>query len=278
MEKSLSLEEPTARRFRRPRLTWLSYVLALTVAVFCHSAHFIAAEPIQAETNAPASDHDRRFPVDCEKVGTTAVTNSARRIEIIAQGYSVLPPQGESWCFKLLTSHGVSFFKLPSFENIIEQPPSRDEVAAIHLFSAIAPSLKGLRDFETNPQSPAEIKTAVELLLHEHLFSQILMGVITAAHRFRLLESDIVPDSYSGASCVRFRALIEERGNSQNPNLVFKANLPHNIVCRHPTAPEIGLIWLGFAERYTQADQTASDDLKQEYEPFAQSLQFMSPR
>lgn len=263
--------------FRLLRLAWLVCTLCLLAAI-CEAGQLAAAQIAETETSAPDSDRDPRLALDCEKLGTTPVTNSARRIEITAQGYSVLPPQGKGWCYKLLTSHGVSFFKLPDLGNIIERFPSRDEMAAIHLISTIAITLKGLRGFETEPQSPAEIKTAVELLLHEHLFAQILMGVSTAAHRFRLLESEIAPDSYSGASCVRFRAVIEERGNSQNPNLTFKANLPHNIVCRHPTAPEIGLIWLGFAERYTEGDQPSTDDLKREYEAFAQSVQFMLPR
>ena len=78
------------------RLAWLVYTLCV-LAVFCEAAPLRAAETTQAETSAPASDHDRRFPVDCEKVGTTAVTNSSQRIEITAQGFSVLPPYGEGW-------------------------------------------------------------------------------------------------------------------------------------------------------------------------------------
>lgn len=99
----------------------------------------------------------------------------------------------------------------------------------------------------------------------------------TAEHRYRLLESNVVTDTYSGASCVRFDATVEELGSSQAPDLVFLLNLAGNLVCRHPVAPEIGLIWVGFVERYLRGDQPLSDNLKQEYEPYVGSVQFMLP-
>jgi hypothetical protein len=49
-------------------------------------------------------------------------------------------------------------------------------------------------------------------------------------------------------------------------------------VCRHPTASDIDLIWVGFVERYAQGDQATADTLQGEYEPFVHSLQFMPPR
>jgi hypothetical protein len=115
-------------------------------------------------------------------------------------------------------------------------------------------------------------------LIREHLFTQISVGIATAEHRFRLLESNVVTESDAIRTCVRFEATVEERGSSQAPNLVFLLNLASNVVCRHTAAPEMGLIWVGFVERYLQGDQPNAHTLKEEYEPYVQSLRFMPPR
>ena len=81
----------------------------------------------------------------------------------------------------------------------------------------MAMSLKGLRDFETKVQTPDELKNAVNVLIKEHLFSQISAGVLSAQHRFRLLESNVAINSALEATCVRFDALVEERGSLLAP-------------------------------------------------------------
>ena len=216
--------------------------------------------------------------VSCDTLQSSAVTNLGQRVEILAQGFSVLPPQGEGWCYRAIASQGGSFFKLPKFEKDFESLPSRDQIAALHLFSAIALSLAGFRDFGAKIKRPEELESVVNLLITEHLFSQILDGVQSAEHRFRLLESNIVSDTSFGARCVRFNAKVEERGNVQAPGLIFLSNLTGNVVCLHPTATNSDLFWIGFVERYVQGDQPASEMLKGEYEPFVQSLRFMPPR
>jgi hypothetical protein len=241
-------------------LSWAVPVLCLAAAAYCEAANV-----------APVA-------LDCGALGYSAVTNIDRRVEIATPGFSILPPQGEHWCYRLTASQGISFFKIPKFEKSFEQPPSREEVAALRMFSAIAISLKGFRDLKTNVQSPEELKSSVNLMIDEHLFSQIVDGVKSAEHRFRLLDSRVVMDNSSGASCARFDAKIEERGSVQAPGLVFLLNFTDNVVCRHPTTSDIDVIWVGFIERYTEGDKPISDTLKEEYEPFVQSLQFMPPR
>jgi hypothetical protein len=240
-------------------LKWTAYVLCLAVAVCCEAAD---STPIA---------------LTCDALKSSPVTNLDQRIEIAAPGFSVLPPRGEQWCYRLMASQGISFFKIPESEKGFDGPTSL-EIAVRHLFGAMAMSLKGSRDFGTNIQSPDELKTLVNVLINEHLFSQILEGVLSAEHRFRLLESNVSINSGLGATCVRFDALVEERGSVQAPTLVLFVNLPGNIVCRHPTASDVDLIWVGFGERYVEGDRPAADTLKGEYEPFVQSLQFMSPR
>ena len=240
-------------------LTWAVYALSLSLAVCC-----------EASDSAPIT-------INCDTLQSSPVTNLEQRIEIAAPGFSVLPPRSERWCYRLLASQGVSFFRIPQFEKVFDGPPSL-EIAALRLSGAMAMSLKGLRDFETKVQTPDELKNAVNVLIKEHLFSQISAGVLSAQHRFRLLESNVAINSALGATCVRFDALVEERGSLQAPTLVFLMNFPGNVVCRHPTASDNELIWAGFIERYVEGERPASDTLKGEYEPFIQSLQFMPPR
>jgi hypothetical protein len=244
----------------KPHLTWAVSLLCFTVAVCCEAAE-----------SAPIT-------ISCDSLQSSAVTNLGQRVEIVAQGFSVLPPQGQGWCYRAMASRGGSFFKIPKFEKGFESLPSRDQIAALHIFSAIALSLAGFTDFGAKIKSPEELESIVHLLINEHLFSQILDGVQSAEHRFRLLESNIVSDTFLGAGCVRFKATVEERGSVQAPALVFLLNFTANVVCLHPTAPDSDLIWIGFVERYVQGDKPASDTLKQEYEPFVQSLRFMPPR
>ena len=216
-------------------------------------------------------------PIHCAMLQGTAVTNLAQRIEIAARGFSILPPQGERWCYRLLTSDGVSFFKIPPIAGF-EKPPSLEEFVAMRLFSGMAMSLKGLRDIDTRIKNPDEIEAVVDLLIREQLFPQIIVGIASMEHRFRLLESNVSTVAYSGAMCVKFDARVEESGNVQAPNLVFVLNFPGNVVCRHPNESEAELIWIGFVERYLRSEQPTADSMKQEYEPYIQSLQFIVPR
>ena len=212
-------------------------------------------------------------PLRCEMLQATAVTQSAQRIEVAARGFSILPPQGERWCYRLLTSDGVSFFKIPPFAGF-EKPPSLEDIVATRLYSGMAMSLKGLRDVNAAVNDSDELKAIVDLLIREQLFSQIIAGAASTDHGFRLLESKVSTVAHSDAICVKFDARVEERGNVQAPNLVFALDFPGNVVCRHPHVSETELIWIGFVERYLRGEQPAADALKQEYEPYVQSLQF----
>lgn len=118
-------------------------------------------------------------PINCDTLQSSPVTNLEQRIEIAASGFSVLPPRGELWCYRLMSSQGVSFFKILQLRKAFDGPPSL-ETAVLRLSGAMAMSLKGLWDFG-NPQSPDELKSLVSVLINEHLFSQISAGVLSAA-------------------------------------------------------------------------------------------------
>jgi hypothetical protein len=236
------------------------FSLCLAAAAFCSAADV-----------AP-------IPPDCKVLQSLAVTKKEQRIEIAAHGFSILPPQGERWCYSLLASSGVSFFKIPPSAGPLDRPPSLEEFVATRLFSAIAISLKGLIREGANIQNPVDLKTFVDLSIRENIFPQFITGISSGAHRFRLLESTVAVMNFSSAVCVRFDGRVEERGNLQAPALVFVLNFPGNVVCRHPAVAETELIWIGFVERYLQGEQPISDTLKGEYEPYVQSLQFTPPR
>ena len=75
---------------------WAVCSLYLTVVAFCDAASFT---PV---------------PVNCRMLDSSPVTNLDKRIGVSAAGFSVLPPQGENWCVKLMASQGLSFLKAPS--------------------------------------------------------------------------------------------------------------------------------------------------------------------
>jgi len=212
-------------------------------------------------------------PLRCEMLQAAAVTKLAQRIEIAARGFSILPPQGERWCYRLLTSDGVTFFKIPPFA-AFDKAPSLEEIVATRVYSGMAMSLQGLRDVNTAIKDADALKDIVDLLIDGQLFSQIMAGVTSADHRLRLLESKVWTVAHSDAICVQFDARVEERGNVQAPNLVFVLDFHGNVVCRHPHISETELIWVGFVERYLRGEQPSADALKREYEPYVQSLQF----
>lgn len=236
------------------------FCLCLAAAAFCSAADVMPIVP------------------DCKMLQSSAATKREQRIEIVAQGFSILPPQGERWCYRFLTSSGVSFFKIPPSASPLDRRPSLEEVVATRLFSAMAMSLKGLIREGVRIQNPDDLKTFVDLLIRENLFSQVITGISSGEHRFRLLDSSVAIMSLSSAVCVRFDGRIEERGNVQAPALVFVLNFPGNVVCRHPAVADTELIWIGFVERYLQGEQSISDTLKGEYEPYVQSVQFTTPR
>jgi hypothetical protein len=207
---------------------------------------------------------------------TSPVSDPGQRFEMSMSGFSILPPGGEGWCYRLITTRGMTFFKLPKLARGVEEPLSL-RTAGLHVSSTMALSLKGLRDFG-DPQTSDELKSLVDTLIREHVFAQVSAGIMSAEHRFRLLKASVATMKYAEANCVRFDALVEERGTPQEPVLVFLLNLPGNIVCRHPTASDVDLIWVGFIERFVDGNPPAADALKAEYEPLVQSLQFMTPR
>jgi hypothetical protein len=215
--------------------------------------------------------------LNCNAVQLLAVIKPDERIEVPARGFSLLPPQGERWCYRRLTSFGVNFSKIPPFAGPLEKPPSLEEIVATRMFSSIALSLQGLIREGTDIQNPAELKTFVDGLIRENLFFQVVGGLSSPNHRFSILESNVTAENLPGEVCVRFNARAKERGNRQAPALVFVLNLPDNRVCRHPGLSETELVWIGFVERYLASEQPRSDALKREYEPFVQSLQFMTP-
>src|SRR5687767_16019134 len=97
----------------------MKFYMCLTLGCMC-----IVVAPF-----ASAADV-RPSPIDCKVVQSSPVAKLDQRIDIAAHGFSVLPPQGERWCYRLLASSGVSFSKIPRLEWPSERPPSREEFVA----------------------------------------------------------------------------------------------------------------------------------------------------
>jgi hypothetical protein len=243
---------------------WAICISYVTVAVICGAAGFT---PV---------------PLNCGMLQSSVVTNPDQRIEVSVPGFSVLPAQGENWCVKSLASQGLSFLKAPVSVAVFGQPLSPDELFPVGLraarFTGLAVSFP---DFGFNTGSPERWKVAVDEMINTHIFSQFVGGISSAERRYQLLESHSLVDRSFGASCIRFEAKVEERGMYQAPpGVVIILNLSNNLICAHPkpASPKSRLIWIGFLETYREGDQPAADTVRQEVEPFLQSLQFMRTR
>ncbi|HEX2929818.1 MAG TPA: hypothetical protein VHV54_08910 [Candidatus Binatia bacterium] len=84
----------------KPYLACAVYALSLSLAVCCKAAD---AAPVTS---------------NCDALKSLPVTSPEQRIEITTPGFSVLPPRGERWCYRLMASQGVSFFRIPQFEKV----------------------------------------------------------------------------------------------------------------------------------------------------------------
>jgi len=248
----------------KPYLRWAVCSLYLTVAALCGAASFT---PI---------------PITCGQLGSSAITNLNQRMEVSVSGFSVLPPQGENWCVKSLASRGLSFLKAPPSMAVFGQPSSPEELfpAALRAvrFSALAVDLP---DFGFTTESPEQLKLAVDEMIRMHIFSQFTAGISSAERRYQLIESQSAVDRSLDASCVRFDATVEARGLQwQLPGTVVVLNFINNLICVHPQPPssKSPLIWISFVEAYREGEESAADTVRQEVDPYLQSLQFLPRR
>ena len=213
---------------------------------------------------------------------SSPVTNLDKRIEVSAPGFSVLPPQGKNWCVKSLASGALSFLKVPVNIPVFGKPSSPDELLPMALqavrFTGLAVDLP---DFGFNTESPEQLKVAVDQMISMHIFSQFTGGISSAERRYQLLESHSAVDRSLDASCVRFDAKVEARGfyKALGDNVVILKFI-NNLICVHPQPPSSKslLIWISFVEVYREGEESAADTVRQEVDPYLQSLQFLPPR
>jgi len=205
-----------------------------------------------------------------------------QRIEVTDLGFSVLPPQGENWCVRSMSSQGFTFMKHPGSVEISAQPPTPNDLFQVVLqtvrFMGIAVALP---EFGTHYPSPDQLKVVVDDLIRNHFFSQVVGGIGSSERHFRLVDSHSAIDGSIGASCVRFDATVAEEGAYlAPPDVVVNLNFFSNLVCAHPqpTSAKSSLVWLSFVEVYREGDQSAAGTLSGEVEPFLRSLEFTGPK
>ena len=243
---------------------WMISSLYLMVPGFCGAAVFT---PV---------------PINCSMLDSAPITNLDKRIEVSGPGFSVLPPQGDNWCAKSLRGEGFMFLKAPVGGSIFGQPSSPDELFQFSLTAMRFTGLAvGLPDFGFNTESPEQLKVAVDQMIGLHIFSQFVGGISSAERHYELLESHSAIDRSLGGSCVRFNAKVEARGlYKAPPGIVVVLNFMNNLICAHPkpVSSNNRLIWISFVETHREGEQPAANTLRQEVEPFLQSLQFIPPR
>jgi hypothetical protein len=224
------------------------------------------------------------LPLNCSMFDTSLVlvTNLDKRMEVSVSGFSIMPPQGENWCVKSLASRGLSFLKAPPSMAVFGQPSSPEELfpAALRAvrFSGLAVDLP---DFGFKTESPEQLKVAVDQMIRMHIFSQFTAGISTEERHYQLIESHSGVDRSLDASCVRFDAKVEARGfyKALGDNVVILKFI-NNLICVHPQPPssKSPLIWISFVEVYREGEESAADTVRQEVDPYLQSLQFLPPR
>jgi len=220
------------------------------------------------------------IPLSCK--GLQASAAGQQRIEVMDSGFSVLPPQGENWCVRSMSSQGFTFMKHPGSVEISAQPPTPNDLFQVVLetvrFMGIAVALP---EFGTHYPSPDQLKVVVDDLISNHFFSQVVGGISSAERHFRLVDSHSAIDGSLGASCIRFDATVEESGAYLAPaDVIVNLNFFSNLVCVHPqpTSAKSSLVWLSFVEVYREGDQSAAATLRGEVEPFLRSLEFTGPK
>jgi hypothetical protein len=181
------------------------------------------------------------LPLNCSMFDTSLVlvTNLDKRMEVSVSGFSILPPQGENWCVKSLASQGLSFLKAPPSMAVFGQPSSPEELFPAALRAVRFSGLAvDLPDFGFKTESPEQLKVAVD-------------------------------------------AKVEARGfyKALGDNVVILKFI-NNLICVHPQPPssKSPLIWISFVEVYREGEESAADTVRQEVDPYLQSLQFLPPR
>lgn len=244
-------------------IRWIVFSLCLMAPSFCGAAVFT---PI---------------PFNCTVFDSSLVTDLAKRIEVSAVGFSVLPPQGENWCVKSMAAKGLSFLKVAGSVAVFGQPRSPDDLLPATLQAARFTGVAvGLPDFGFKAESPEQLKVAVDQMIKIHVFSQFVGGISSAERQYELLESHSLLDTSFDANCVWFDAKVEARGFHKALPGIVVLNFISNLICAHPRPPssESSLIWISFVETYREGDQSTADSVRREVEPFLRSLQFMPAR
>jgi hypothetical protein len=199
-----------------------------------------------------------------------------QRIEVSSHRFSILPPQGESWCLFSSNSLRVTFFRIPPRAEGLETVPSPNEFFRALQAGGFMGVAAALVHFGADIESPYELKIAVDRMIIGHFFSQFIGGIASAERRFQLLESHSSIDGSVGANCARFDAKVKAWGlRGAPPNSVMVLNFSNNLICTHPQPVSKNiLVWISVVELYREGEQSNADKVRREVEPFLHSLQF----
>jgi hypothetical protein len=211
--------------------------------------------------------------------GLTPVTDSSRRHEIGSAGVAVRPPPGSHWFVQPGGPGLIAFVKSPVLEG--SAPASAEEGA--HTLGAMVTEVVVL---ESGLDTPEELRGFVERWLQGGAGVREIPGSALALDpsrqpRFELVESTVRVDRVDGTPCVRFDAVLEERGNPRFPDQVLVQVIRDNVLCRHPQSAEPLYVLAGCSERFLAAHRPQVlllDRDAREMKAFVDSLEFFPPR
>lgn len=213
----------------------------------------------------------------CAGLGLDPVTSPDQRFQL--PGFSVLPPTGPHWCAKSDSSI-VVFSKNLFGGRALQSMPPQEEVAHTFVATAYVAAVDGPR-----PGDAAALQTFIERWVGYGRPGDMQSGIWRISNkpktgaessRFTVVRFEAVEDTSLGATCVRYSADSEERGNPQAHGSIFVIEEGENYACLHPSSPD-QLIMIGYSERYIKDRRPGPSlvqTLKPELESFMRGIRF----
>lgn len=174
---------------------------------------------------------------------------------MVANGFSVSPPQGSGWHFSQ-SADSIEFYKaLNSPAQDKNTPNSEPHTFVISL--------------DTKKADPRDIASAESLMRYTGRF----VTTLSPERRQRLISHNTSHFAWQGTDCVRYEGRIEEQPRKQLLNLWGRG-----FVCRHPNAPD-HVVRGAYSDRHDQsAAPPAAEVPTAEAERVLQSVKFTPMR
>ncbi|MGR9101341.1 MAG: hypothetical protein ACU826_12320, partial [Gammaproteobacteria bacterium] len=166
----------------------------------------------------------------CEDMGLPSLPNTRERLAF--ESFSIIPPQGEYWCIWTLDKkRGGIFFKNRFGGRIFHGRPEPGEwVQTLGAFVLVAPAVETI---DTEDKLIAYLEKEIRKELNKYILNSSSFDIHGLSRQDQ-------------AICAINKLVIEGYiSETKNSEVFFMEE--HNLVCRHPSRPE--MIRLSYSER-----------------------------